>query len=214
MGSMAYGTNLRFTLGLDVGACSSAVGALSSAVGALSLVGAWSLVGALVSSPAAAGPVVCTTTLEAPNSSGQALNGGAAGPVEVTRCGVVQTTPQLMEQRFFSYTAPFARGVSLTNQITDLFGIAMGGGDGTRVMGFGFPIKRSSGMARQWKIPIKCYFSSRVIPCPGVRGMCQTAIPAAWDPLAPSLMAQAGRMAVPATALRCAASGSTAGEGV
>ena len=129
---MAYGTNLRFTLGLAVGACSSAVGAMS-------LVGAWSLVGALVSSPAAAGPVVCTTTLEAPNSSGQALNGGAAGPVEVTRCGVVQTTPQLMEQRFFSYTAPFARGVSLTNQITDLFGIAMGGGDGTRVMGFGFP---------------------------------------------------------------------------
>jgi hypothetical protein len=44
-----------------------------------------------------------------------------------------------MEQRFYSYTAPFARGVSLTNQITDLFGIAMGGGDGTRVMGFGFP---------------------------------------------------------------------------
>lgn len=125
MGSMAYGTNLRFTLGL--------------AVGALSLVGAWSLAGALVSTPAAAGPVVCTTTLEAPNSGGQALNGGAAGPVEVTRCGVVQTTSQLMEQRFFSYTAPFARGVSLTNQITDLFGIAMGGGDGTRVMGFGFP---------------------------------------------------------------------------
>ena len=44
-----------------------------------------------------------------------------------------------MEQRFYSYTAPFARGVSLTNQITDLFGIAMGGGDGTRMMGFGFP---------------------------------------------------------------------------
>ena len=44
-----------------------------------------------------------------------------------------------MEQHFYSYTAPFARGVSLTNQITDLFGIAMGGVDGTRVMGFGFP---------------------------------------------------------------------------
>ena len=83
--------------------------------------------------------MVCTTTLEAPNSSGQALQGAAAGPVEVTRCGVVQTTPKLMKQRFYSYTAPFARGVSLTNQITDLFGIAMGGGDGTRVMGFGFP---------------------------------------------------------------------------
>jgi hypothetical protein len=44
-----------------------------------------------------------------------------------------------MEKRFFSYTAPFARGVSLTNQVTDLLGIAMGGGDGTKVMGFGFP---------------------------------------------------------------------------
>ncbi|MDA1245747.1 MAG: hypothetical protein O2787_00420 [Cyanobacteria bacterium] len=44
-----------------------------------------------------------------------------------------------MEQRFYSYTATFAQGVSLTNQITELFGIAMGGGDGTRVTGFGFP---------------------------------------------------------------------------
>ena len=123
---MVYNTNIRSTFGLAVAAGSSGVAA-------------WCLVGAFVSAPTAAGPVVCTTTLEAPNSSGQALQGGAAGPVEITRCGVVQTTPQLMEQRFYSYTAPFDRGVSLTNQITDLFGIAMGGGDGTRVMGFGFP---------------------------------------------------------------------------
>jgi hypothetical protein len=51
----------------------------------------------------------------------------------------VQTTPQLVEQRFYSYTAPFARGVDITHQITDLLGISMGGGDGTKVMGFGFP---------------------------------------------------------------------------
>jgi hypothetical protein len=90
--------------------------------------------------PARAGPVVCTTTLEAPVVRGQAVDGSAApGPVEITRCGVVQTTPELMERRFYSYTAPYARGVSLTNQVTDLFGIAMGGGDGTKVMGFGFP---------------------------------------------------------------------------
>ena len=126
MGSMANSTKLRSNFCFAVAAGSSAVAA-------------WCAVGALVSAPAAAGPVVCTTTMEAPNSSGQALQGGAVGPAEVTRCGVVQTTPQLMEQRFYSYTAPFARGVSLTNQITDLFGIAMGGGDGTRVMGFGFP---------------------------------------------------------------------------
>lgn len=94
---------------------------------------------AVLIAPAWAGPVVCTTTLEAPVLPDQVRAGAAAGPVEVTRCGVVQTTQQLMERRFHSYTAPYARGVSLTNQITDLFGIAMGGGNGTKVMGFGFP---------------------------------------------------------------------------
>ena len=90
------------------------------------------LIAALASAtPALAGPVVCTTTLEAPLAN--------AAPVEMTRCGRVQTVPELMTRRFYSYTAPFERGVSLTNQVTDLFGIAMGGGDGTRVMGLGFP---------------------------------------------------------------------------
>jgi hypothetical protein len=51
----------------------------------------------------------------------------------------VTTTSELMERRFFSYRAPFARGIDITHQITDLLGISMGGGDGTRVMGFGFP---------------------------------------------------------------------------
>ena len=81
--------------------------------------------------PALAGPVVCTTTLEAPVAN--------AAPVEMTRCGRVQTVPELVTRRFYSYTAPFERGVSLTNQVTDFFGIAMGGGDGSRVMGLGFP---------------------------------------------------------------------------
>ena len=95
------------------------------------------LAGPLLVGAAQAGPVVCTTTIEAP----QAQQGMQASlrPVEVTRCGGVQTTPQLVEQRFYSYTAPFARGVDITHQITDLLGISMGGGDGTKVMGFGFP---------------------------------------------------------------------------
>lgn len=95
------------------------------------------LAGPLLAGAAQAGPVVCTTTIEAP----QAQQGMQASlrPVEVTRCGGVQTTPQLVEQRFYSYTAPFARGVDITHQITDLLGISMGGGDGTKVMGFGFP---------------------------------------------------------------------------
>ncbi|WP_242036106.1 Occludin/ELL family protein [Cyanobium sp. FACHB-13342] len=110
---------------------------LTSAVGPrLALGVSWAALGGLLVAPASAGPVVCTTTLEAPLVTGQTA---ASGPVEVTRCGVVQTTPQLMEKRFFSYTAPFARGVSLTNQVRDIFGIATGGGDGTKVMGFGFP---------------------------------------------------------------------------
>ncbi len=83
------------------------------------------------------GPVVCTTTLEAP---AMVVRGTVSGPVEVTRCGVVRTTPELVTDRYYSWRAPYARGVGLVNQITDLFGIAMGGGrEGNRVMGFGFP---------------------------------------------------------------------------
>jgi hypothetical protein len=83
------------------------------------------------SAPASANPIVCRTSLEAPP--------GATQPVEMTRCGPVTRTAALVEQRFFTYTSPFARGVDLTHQITDLFGIAMGGADGSTVMGLGFP---------------------------------------------------------------------------
>ena len=121
---MANGTNLKFTFCLAVTAGCLA-GSTGLVVGGLAL--------------ASEGPVICVNTLEATNTRGHPSKGGAAGPVEVTRCGHVQTAPQLMEQRFYSYTATFAQGVSLTNQITELFGIAMGGGDGTRVTGFGFP---------------------------------------------------------------------------
>ena len=115
-------------LGSGVGLCRAGVLVL----GAMAAV--------LASAPAAqAGPVVCTTTLEAPlaGSGPQGMN--ASGPVEVTRCGEVVTTPQLVERRFYSYTSPYARGIDITHQITDLLGIAMGGGDGTKVMGLGFP---------------------------------------------------------------------------
>ena len=85
----------------------------------------------LAAKPGQAGPVVCTSSIEAPVAG--------SAPVEVTRCGPVTTTAELMERRFYSYTAPFARGVDITHQITDLLGISMGGGDGTKVMGLGFP---------------------------------------------------------------------------
>lgn len=110
--------------------------ALTPALAAATLV----LGTAIAAAPARAidepGPVVCTTTLEAP--TGMQISTG--GPVEVTRCGVVRTTPELVTDRFYSWRAPYARGVSVVNQITDLFGIAMGGGrEGNRVMGLGFP---------------------------------------------------------------------------
>jgi len=89
--------------------------------------------------PLKAGPVLCTTTLEAPVITPGKPLPALSGPREVTRCGVVGTVPELVEQRYFSYRAPFARGVDLTHQITDLLGLAMGGGDGTRLMGLGFP---------------------------------------------------------------------------
>jgi len=86
--------------------------------------------------PLQAGPVLCTTTIEAPPAGRDAA---PAAPVEVTRCGPITTVPELLTRRAYSWTSPYARGIDLTHQITDLFGIAMGGGDGTRVMGLGFP---------------------------------------------------------------------------
>ena len=82
----------------------------------------------------AAGPVMCTTTLEAPE-----LSSAATEPVEVTTCAAVETTSELMERRLYTWTAPYERGVDLVHQITDLFGIAVAGEGGTQVMGLGFP---------------------------------------------------------------------------
>lgn len=87
----------------------------------------------LLTAPAGAGPVLCTTTLEAPAAAG-------AAPVEITRCGAVQTVPELVDQRFFTYTAPFAEGVSIRGQVRDLFGVATGSiNSGDAINAFGFP---------------------------------------------------------------------------
>ena len=90
-------------------------------------------VGLLVA-PVWAGPVVCTTTLEAPDPQAD-----AAAPVKLTVCEPVETTAELLERRYSTWTAPFASGVNMLHQVTDLLGIAVGGPDGTRLMGFGFP---------------------------------------------------------------------------
>ena len=85
--------------------------------------------------PALAGPVVCTTTLEASDSSA----GSALVPLEVTTCGPTETTSALLNRRLFTWTAPFVRGIDLTHQITDLLGIAVAGTSGNQLMGLGFP---------------------------------------------------------------------------
>ena len=59
--------------------------------------------------------------------------------MEVTRCGAVQRTPELMHERLYSWTAPYESGVDLLHQITDILGIAVAGPEGNRFMGFGFP---------------------------------------------------------------------------
>ena len=45
----------------------------------------------------------------------------------------------MVERRFYTWTAPFARGVDVIHQVTDLLGIAVAGPEGNRFMGFGFP---------------------------------------------------------------------------
>jgi hypothetical protein len=94
------------------------------------------LAAAVVPLDAVARPVVCTTSLEAPVSSTAA---SPSAPVEVTRCGPVERTDAMVERRFYTWTAPFARGVDVVHQITDLLGIAVAGPEGNRLMGFGFP---------------------------------------------------------------------------
>lgn len=92
--------------------------------------------------PALAGAMSCTTSLEAPIIVTREASGSLtipASPVEVTRCVPVETVPQLIERRAYSWTAPYAPGVDLLHQATSILGISMGGRDGSRVMGFGFP---------------------------------------------------------------------------
>ncbi|MBW4532060.1 MAG: hypothetical protein KME02_15350 [Aphanothece saxicola GSE-SYN-MK-01-06B] len=84
--------------------------------------------------PAIAGPVLCTTTLEAPMPAS-----AGTGPVEVTRCGVARSAPEVMQQRFYSFSAPFAQGVNLLHQITDPLGLSIPGRDGGKIVAFGFP---------------------------------------------------------------------------
>ena len=52
-----------------------------------------------------AGPLVCTTSVEAPPP------GSGSAPVEVTVCHPTETTSELVNRRFYTWTSPMARGV-------------------------------------------------------------------------------------------------------
>ncbi|MEB3270585.1 MAG: Occludin/ELL family protein [Synechococcus sp.] len=96
----------------------------------------------LLAGPVQAGPMQCTTTLEAPILGVQGSGGSVlppSAPVEVTRCASVETVPELFERRAYTWTAPYAPGVSLAHQVSDLLGIAVSGDSGRRVIGLGFP---------------------------------------------------------------------------
>ena len=80
-----------------------------------------------------AGPLVCTTSVEAPQP------GSGSAPVEVTVCHPTETTTELINRRFYTWTSPMARGMDPMHQLTDVLGIAVGGIEGNRFMGFGFP---------------------------------------------------------------------------
>jgi len=101
----------------------------------LRLLSAQALMSALFTAAAMAGPIVCTTTIEAPDPSAPA----GSAPVSLTTCEPVETTAERIERVNYTWTAPYARGVDLVHQITDFFGIAVAGSEGNRVMGFGFP---------------------------------------------------------------------------
>ena len=67
------------------------------------------------------------------------MRGSGGAPVEVTVCHPTETTIELVNRRFYTWTSPMARGVDPLHQLTDFLGIAVGGIEGNRLMGFGFP---------------------------------------------------------------------------
>lgn len=67
---------------------------------------------ALFTAAALAGPIVCTSTLEAPDSSASQ----SAAPVALTTCFPIETTAARIELENHSWTAPYARGVDVVHQ--------------------------------------------------------------------------------------------------
>ena len=67
------------------------------------------------------------------------MPGSGGAPVEVTVCPPPETTSELVNRRFSPWTSPMAGGVDPLQQLIDFLGIAVGGIEGNRFMGFGVP---------------------------------------------------------------------------
>ncbi|MCP4973305.1 MAG: occludin/ELL family protein [Prochlorococcus sp.] len=115
----------------------------------------------LLGGVAFARPVVCSTSLEAPAPGSSSLE-----PVEVSRCGPVDSTVDLIDRRYFSWTAPYDKGVDLLHQFTGILGIAVAGPQGNQFVGFGFPDQTISwdGMAIQNTVGLLLEEQSPLIP--------------------------------------------------
>jgi len=95
--------------------------------------------GSLLPAASLAGTVNCTTTLEAPILPGATGRSGLPAPVEVTRCAPVESIPELMERRAYTWTAPYESGVDVSHQLAGILGVSLAGQSGYQFMGFGFP---------------------------------------------------------------------------
>ena len=83
-----------------------------------------------------AGPLVCTISVEAPPP------GSGSAPVEVTVCHPTETTSELINRRFYTWTSPMARGVDPLHQLTGVLGIAVGVIKGTGSWDSASPTRR------------------------------------------------------------------------
>ena len=72
-----------------------------------------------MAAPVKAGPVVCTTTLEAPDPSA----GSGLVPVEVTTCGPRETSSALLNRRMYTWTAPFPGKLMCPIQLPTFWGL-------------------------------------------------------------------------------------------
>ena len=77
----------------------------------LRLLSAQVLMPALFTTAALAGPIVCTTMLEAPDAS----ISQSAEPVALTTCVPIETTAERIERVNYSWTAPYDRSVDVVH---------------------------------------------------------------------------------------------------